>query len=151
MIGFLSYVEKFNNNRLPKQTISLQNFSRLCSTSFTWFILEYLVSLIFRLIGIISDLVLLWPSTNFAIAFKKTKFFLSWLFPKGYITCRLSSWKLHSTAFIMYVMKVKEYLLLFHELERSKTSVSDLSLTPVLCLLLFRKSGDFFKKNRKNR
>ena len=40
-------------------------------------------------------------------------------------------------------MKVEEYLLLFHELGRSKTSVSDLSLTP---LLLFRKSGDFFKK-----
>ena len=46
----------------------------------------------------------------------------------------------------MYVMKVKEYLLLFHELGRSKTSVSDLSLTPVLFLLLLRKSGDFFKK-----
>ena len=45
-------------------------------------------------------------------------------------------------------MKVEEYLLLFHELGRSKTSVSDLSLTPVLFLLLFRKSGDFFKKKQ---
>ena len=43
-------------------------------------------------------------------------------------------------------MKLKEYLLLFHELGRSKTSASDLSFTPVLLLLLFQKSGEFFKK-----
>ena len=48
----------------------------------------------------------------------------------------------------MYVTKVKEYILLLHELERSKASASDLSFTLVLLLLLIQKSGDFFKKKQ---